>query len=262
MSAVCAFDCMNASAPPTGYSYAFSLEMSEFDDEDYGADDERECGDDPEDEPADAAPFQLFRYVFPDEEKSMSTPPRHFACGSVGHSPASARSPVCQVPIQSIAADSDDYLDDELSDMQDYAPGFDLFNAMVFSDPQSYILYTDDTDEDDDSETPAPSSHCPNNCISCARERLQAEGWKPVYRYDEPEQECIRDTEQELSDLRPKEDDSSCRVFSPPPPGLLMGKVNVSFQFDGSDCPRVFFPPPRDSQYFTFSPSHVAQENL
>ncbi|KAJ3929285.1 MAG: hypothetical protein NXY57DRAFT_1017497 [Lentinula lateritia] len=113
----------------------------------------------------------------------------------------------------------------------------------------------DSLDDEDDFEDCTPTTHCVPECISCARERLRAEGYKfPAYQYDhndhipdddEAKVEIIKPWGQRIS--REEVDPQINIVFTTPPPDsqkaestTLPVKLNETF-------PRVFFPPPKPS---------------
>ncbi|KAJ3879834.1 hypothetical protein F5051DRAFT_186299 [Lentinula edodes] len=114
----------------------------------------------------------------------------------------------------------------------------------------------DDEDDFEDCTASAPTTHCVPECISCARERLRAEGYQfPAYQYDHNDhipdddeakvEEKIKPWGQRIP--REEVDPQINIVFTTPPPDsqkaestTLPVKLNEIF-------PRVFFPPPKPS---------------
>ncbi|KIK60355.1 hypothetical protein GYMLUDRAFT_97103 [Collybiopsis luxurians FD-317 M1] len=224
----------------------------ELEDEDYGADDEHDRGDEFSDEcdnSTDVEQFRSLKTLFPSlcyEAKLTSTPPKLFNSRFDRH-PSIAQSPFRQVTVQELSHVGNDDSDEEFLEEYECPPDCYLCRLSValftIKHPEIFSYGSDTNDEDDfdNIESSAPPTHCSTNCISCARRRLEAEGWKPVYKYDEQKQECSREEQAQLPE--PKQTPDASKVLSPPPPGLQT-KINVP-QPTIVQYPRVFFPPPK-----------------
>ncbi|KAJ3809044.1 hypothetical protein F5876DRAFT_78143 [Lentinula aff. lateritia] len=113
----------------------------------------------------------------------------------------------------------------------------------------------DDEDDFADCTTSAPITHCVTECISCARERLRAEGYKfPAYQYDHNDhipgddeakvEEKIKPWGQRIS--QEEVDPQINIVFTTPPDSQKAASTTLPVKLNET-FPRVFFPPPKPS---------------
>ncbi|KAJ3745592.1 hypothetical protein DFH05DRAFT_1036554 [Lentinula detonsa] len=130
------------------------------------------------------------------------------------------------------------------------------------------LYYSSDEEDDfEDCTTSMPATHCVPDCISCARERLRAEGYKfPRYQYDQsdhteddddaemqemskpPKQGIKQEEAAEVKDSERRGSFNFSLIFTPPPSGLPKQAESTARSVELIEpFPRVFFPPPKTS---------------
>ncbi|KAJ3790450.1 hypothetical protein GGU10DRAFT_340838 [Lentinula aff. detonsa] len=129
------------------------------------------------------------------------------------------------------------------------------------------LYYSSDEEDDfEDCTTSMPATHCVPDCISCARERLRAEGYKfPRYQYDQsdhteddddaemqemskPPKQGIKQEEADVKDSERRGSFNFSLIFTPPPSGLQKQAESTARSVELIEpFPRVFFPPPKTS---------------
>ncbi|KAJ3757291.1 hypothetical protein F5878DRAFT_608916 [Lentinula raphanica] len=179
-------------------------------------------------------------------------------------------------------SEEEDDSDEDISEEHECFPTCFLcrISASIYRTQHPDLYDTSDYEEDDldDCTTSAPPTHCAPDCISCARERLRAEGFKfPQYQYydqdDHTNTEDDNDPDAPHFDSQPQhpwngpesaerdtKNSEECRgllddlglIFTALPP--LPSRVSKQAETVTSELsalkepfPRVFFPPPKIS---------------
>ncbi|KAJ4473799.1 hypothetical protein J3R30DRAFT_3707768 [Lentinula aciculospora] len=230
--------------------------ISEEEEEDYAADDEGGM----ELESSFDTSFNYGESCY--DAKLISTPSRSFDRGRLDRQSSTIRMRMLNYRSEFEEDDSDE----ETFEGHDCPPNCYVCHISAFiykvKHPELYADEDSDDNEDESEDwtTFTQLTHCVPECISCARERLRAEGYKfPIYQHNQsdhtddgdkaivpeqaskPTKQGIKQQEADLEGVR------GIVFVPPPPPGSHRQADLTTRSVHGLDAPfpRVFFPPPK-----------------
>ncbi|KAJ4000904.1 hypothetical protein F5050DRAFT_1727600 [Lentinula boryana] len=161
----------------------------------------------------------------------------------------------------------EDEWDEEILEEHECPPNcfFCCINTSIWRIQHPELYYSSDEEDDfEDCTTSMPPTHCVPDCISCARERLRAEGYKfPRYQYDQsdhtendddaemremskPPKQGMKQEEAEMQGSERPASFNFSLIFTPPPSREQAESTARSVELI-EHFPRVFFPPPKTS---------------